>query len=64
MSCMVLMAYKLNIDWVIEMGGNRGFEDFRQWMLGTTSYDWKTCVRALFVFEKLISLKGQSSSNG
>ena len=40
MSCMVL--YKLNNDLVMEMGGNRSFEDFREWMLGTTSYAGKT----------------------
>jgi hypothetical protein len=58
MSCMVLMAYKLNVECVIEMGENRSFEDFLQWMLETTSYNGWKCVRALFVFEKLISLKG------
>ena len=61
MSCMVL--YKLNNDLVMEMGGNRSFEDFREWMLGTTSCAGKTCVRVWFVFEKLISLKGQSNGS-
>jgi hypothetical protein len=38
-------------------------DEFLEWMLGTTSYNGKTCVRALFVFEKLISLEGESSGD-
>ena len=63
MSCMVLMAYKLDMGGVVEMGGNRDFNEFLKWMLGTKTFDGKKCVQALFVFEKLISLRRQSNGN-